>query len=183
MPKLPLDRYVLMWTKSLRGLEERAEQDPGALVVFGMHSPWWKVGVPRWRIPGTSIPCDPRGGMLMQSHGLRNFLNDAKTNPAYYGRHGLVAFMAAHDRNLCLRDGRTTCLQSWDQYNELLDHDLRDLQNGKPNHQLDALGVSVVPKWHVRCDVCRQIKPDDETTWLCQPDGSIRIVCKGYDNC
>ena len=51
------------------------------------------------------------------------FLQAAEENPSLYGKHGLAAFMAAHNDNTVVseQDSRQTCLRTWDEYNDLLD--------------------------------------------------------------
>ena len=53
----------------------------------------------------------------------RGFIGGAEARPEHYGKHGLAAFMAAHNDN-CVVSGqgsRQTCLRTWDEYNDLLD--------------------------------------------------------------
>ena len=70
----------------------------------------------------STLPCDPRGGMLMM-YEAKQFLAAAEANPAHYGKHGLAAFIAAHNDNCVVSpsDRRNTCLESWQEYNDLLD--------------------------------------------------------------
>ena len=74
------------------------------------------------------LPCDPRGGMLMMTEpgGAEHFLRDVEKNPKHYGKHGLDAFIAAHNDNCVVSetDAGNTCLQTWDEYNDLLDRQL-----------------------------------------------------------
>ena len=67
------------------------------------------------------LPCDPRGGMLMMADG-GEFLAGAEARPDFYGEHGLDAFIAAHNDNCVVSrsDHRSTCLRTWEEYNDLL---------------------------------------------------------------
>ncbi len=49
------------------------------------------------------------------------FIEAAKADPGYYGRHGLEAFVAAYHGNVVTDDGRATSLETWEEYNQLLD--------------------------------------------------------------
>ena len=82
------------------------------------------------KVEGESgLPCDPRGGVLMMVSASA-LLDNAQANPELYGKHGLAAFMAAHNDNcvVSFRDMRNTCLETWQEYNDLLDFQI-DLAN------------------------------------------------------
>lgn len=72
---------------------------------------------------GVSLPCDPRGGMLMQTEDVEGFLNAAEQSADHYGRHGLRAFEASHHLNCRIseHDQRSTCFAGWDDYNRIID--------------------------------------------------------------
>lgn len=42
------------------------------------------------------LPCDPRGGVLMEAHDVPQFFSNAATKSAHYGKHGTRALCAAH---------------------------------------------------------------------------------------
>lgn len=56
-----------------------------------------------------------------------SFLTRAESHPEHYGKHGLTAFVAAHNDNCVVSrsDPRNTCLQSWHEYNNLLDAEIQ----------------------------------------------------------
>ena len=58
----------------------------------------------------------------MQTHDVKGFLGTAEVFPGHYGEHGLDAFVAAHNDNCTVSetDLRSTCLETWDEYNALL---------------------------------------------------------------
>jgi hypothetical protein len=92
-------------------------------VYFAMHTCWWTHDPSHlYTLPGTSIPCDPRGSVLMNAP-LADFIAAAEGNPGHYGKHGLAAFMAAHHLNcqVAADDPRPTSLKTWDEYNQALD--------------------------------------------------------------
>ena len=103
----------------------RSFEAPGSFLVYGAMTPWWFVGE---RLPyqnPSGLPSDPRGGLLLQidkPDGFRKFIQSAVDNPAHYGKHGLQAFALAYHGNLVVAGtGKPTCLNSWDQYNAVLD--------------------------------------------------------------
>jgi len=94
-----------------------------AQAYFSVNTCWWthrSSDLHRHRESG--LPCDPRGGMLMQS-SLGAFVEAAEDNPDNYGRHGLDAFIAAHNDNCVVSEinPRSACLRAWQDYNNLLD--------------------------------------------------------------
>jgi len=96
-------------------------------IFYGVNTCWWTHRESDlYRHPECGLPCDPRGGMLMQTDNADEFLRQAEAHPEHYGRHGLRAFMAAHHQNCITGDGGPrhlwpTCLQTWEEYNALLD--------------------------------------------------------------
>ncbi len=94
-----------------------------AMIFYSVNTCWWthrsadlcSTGGP------VSLPCDPRGGMLMQTPDVEDFLSGAESNPAFYGPHGLRAFEAALHGNVTIH-GRPTCFRQWGEYSALLDH-------------------------------------------------------------
>lgn len=92
-------------------------------IYYGFHTCWWTHREEDVRIkPKNDLPCDPRGGMLMMTPGSK-FLAAAMLNPGQYGKHGLDALMAAHNDNCIVTpfDNREACLETWREYNDLLD--------------------------------------------------------------
>ena len=69
-------------------------------IYYGVNTCWWThrhQDLP-W-LPGSPFPCDARGGMLMITDNPAGFLRAAEANPNAYGKHGLAAFIAAHNDN------------------------------------------------------------------------------------
>ena len=121
-------KMVLRQTTSLEEIErEIGAEAPGkAIIWYSVNTCWWTHRQTDLREhPSSSLPCDPRGGMLMMTEpgGAQAFLDQAKANPGHYGRHGLDAFLAAHNDNCLVSDEEPwpTCLRTWEEYNALLD--------------------------------------------------------------
>ena len=59
----------------------------------------------------------------MRTDDVDGFIRAAEERPEAYGRHGLLAFLAAHNANCVVsaEDSRSTCLRTWDEYNAVLD--------------------------------------------------------------
>ena len=103
-------------------LEEIKLAAPGT-IWYSVSTCWWTHRqTDLRRHPNHDLPCDPRGGMLMMGPA-NDFLANAEANPSHYGQHGLDAFIAAHNDNCVVShlDSRSTCLLSWQEYNDLLD--------------------------------------------------------------
>ncbi len=91
-------------------------------IYYGALTCWWSDAAPPYRTKGEyGLPCDPRGGVLLQTEDVEAFLRSAEENPEFYGRHGLRAFEAALHGNVLASNGNPTCFNSWDEYNSLLD--------------------------------------------------------------
>jgi hypothetical protein len=93
-------------------------------LVYGFNTCWWKIGDPVYSRVG--MPCGPRGEMLLETDDPITFLAIAMANPGHYGKHGLDAFVAAYHGNLVTEDGHPTSLESWDEYNRLIDDQARE---------------------------------------------------------
>ena len=108
--------------RGLTTLEDVRSAEPKT-IWYSVRTCWWTHRETDLRIhpKGGGLPCDPRGGMLMMSDA-KGFLSDAEANPSRYGKHGLAAFMAAHNDNCVVSssDSRNICLESWQEYNDLL---------------------------------------------------------------
>lgn len=92
-------------------------------IWFAMHTCWWTHDPSHlYKLPGSNLPCDPRGSVLMMAP-LAEFLEAAEANPGHYGKHGLKALMAAHHENcqVAADDPRPTSLRKWDEYNAAID--------------------------------------------------------------
>ena len=115
-------------------------------IYYGAQTCWWTHRaedlqvLPEGRI-GAGLPCDPRGGVLMQTDDVAGFLAADEAKAEHYGRHKLRAFEAAHHGNvLATRPrgpfvtgvfGYPTCFRTWEAYNVLLDE-----RFGKPSPHL-----------------------------------------------
>lgn len=114
---------------------EDVKGDNPETIWYSYRSCWWthRASDLRTHPSGNGLPCDPRGGVLLMNDAS-GFLSAAESNPDHYGRHGLRAFMAAHNDNCVIsaEDSRNTCLNSWDEYNDWIDFkdliDQRDVQ-------------------------------------------------------
>jgi len=96
-------------------------------IFYGVMTPWWThtpdhLGM----LPPTGIPCDPRGGVLMQAEGDAFLKHVDDQRASVYGKYGHLAFMAAHHLNCVVSqdDLRSTCLDSWDEYNDAIEASL-----------------------------------------------------------
>jgi len=111
------------------------------MIFYGAQTPWWTHkaehlsafkmkeklkllngdGSVRKEVEPPGLPCDPRGGMLMQTDKTKEFLEAAKRAAleGKYGRHGIYCFMEAHHLNM------RTPLDNWDAYNDRLDEKLK----------------------------------------------------------
>lgn len=99
------------------------------MIFYGANTCWWThKGEDLGRLPDgvrpeASLPCDPRGGVLYQTDDVEGFLKNAEEAPEFYGKHGLTAFIAAHNDNCFVREGDSikTCYATWDEYNAIID--------------------------------------------------------------
>ena len=94
--------------------------DSRGLVYCAVGTTWWTVRSEHLNSNEVGLPCDPRGSVLLET-AAADFIQRAKDDPAYYGKHGLVAFCAAFHGNLVLDDIRPWSLPSWDNVNEVID--------------------------------------------------------------
>lgn len=93
------------------------------MIFYGANTCWWTHDPDHLGRTDSGLPCDPRGGMLFQTESVEKFLNAAELNAEHYGRHGLMAFMAAHHQN-CVKakeDRTPWCFSAWEEYNRILD--------------------------------------------------------------
>lgn len=103
-----------------------AEQNNGRL-VYSTFSPWWFIlargdeKLPYYLKTSPCLPCDPRGAVLLETTGICAFIDAAEQNVEHYGRHGIEAFVAAYHENVVERDGMSTSLNNWDEYNNVID--------------------------------------------------------------
>jgi len=110
----------------LRTLDDVRAAKPD-MIYYGAMTCWWAYRGEHLYRNRVGLPCDPRGGMLMQTEDWQKFLATAEQKSDHYGRHGLRAFEAALHGNVLVLSHRTgkwvpTCFTGWEQYNLLLDH-------------------------------------------------------------
>ena len=119
---------------------------------------WWTHRATDLRTLPNGLPCDPRGGVLMMDDG-QSFLTRAEANPDHYGKHGLAAFIASHNDNCVVScdDTRNTCLRSWQEYNDLLDHQRPGIVDAMAFEIHGAAGTMVK----------RDTYPMPEDGWVC----------------
>lgn len=93
------------------------------MIFYGANTCWWTHDPNHLNTLRTSIPTDPRGGVLFQTEDAEGFLRNAIANTQYYGKHGLRAFIAAHHQNcvISLDDPRPWCESEWQAYNDAID--------------------------------------------------------------
>jgi hypothetical protein len=112
------------------------------MIFYGFITCWWTHDRKHLAVNKSGLPCDPRGGVLLQTDQIEEFLDNAvfskknlaryaRLNVSHYGRHGLRAFEAAHHLNMrvSVNDKRSTCFTDWEDYNRAIDEYL--LHTGK----------------------------------------------------
>ena len=110
------------FTGAIASLDEVCAAMP-KMIFYGARTCWWTHDASHLGRLDGGIPCDPCGGVLYQTDDITGFLKSAEENIAHYGKHELRAFLAAHHRNcvVSVEDPRSTCFESWDDYNRILD--------------------------------------------------------------
>lgn len=101
----------------------------GARTCWWTHDPAHLHSRPAPTPPGGSppdiagLPCDPAGGVLFETDNVDGFLSSAEENPTRYGKHGILAFIAAHNSNcrMSTKDARPVAYSTWDAYNLMID--------------------------------------------------------------
>lgn len=96
------------------------------MIFYSVNTCWWTHDPEHLRTD-TPVPTDPSGSVLFETGDAEGFLNAAVQNPAHYGRHRLLAFMAAHHLNsiVSVDDPRPTCAATWEEYNKAIDAGIR----------------------------------------------------------
>lgn len=114
---------VGFYTNAITSLETIRLLKP-AMIFYGANTCWWTHDRAHLCVkPGSGLPCDPRGGMLLQTDDVEGFLRSAEDSAEHYGEHGIRAFLAAHHQNCVVsRTNRaSTCFPDWAEYNRILD--------------------------------------------------------------
>ena len=147
----PLRRAVRMSAPLVRIVEritiEQVRAAPPAMIYYGANTCWWThdsthvhLLINRRATPHDvakllppeadgehRLPCDPRGGMLLQTDDVERFLVSAEAKAAHYGRHGLRTFIASHHLNSQLGvSERPWCASTWEEYNAAIDRAIAD---------------------------------------------------------
>jgi hypothetical protein len=105
---------------SMDEVKQRAKRNK--LIRYGANTMWWGMDdAPWYSTDSVGLPCDPRGGMLMQTEDALGFLKAAEENPQHYGKHGLRAFLLSLHGCVVTEDGKPTCFDTWQAYNDLID--------------------------------------------------------------
>lgn len=101
----------------------RALSPKPKMIFYGANTCWWTHDPNHLSRNTSGLPCDPRGGVLLQTENVEGFLNAAEEAASRYGKHGLEAFTAAHHLNCRLRENldHATCLRTWQEYNDVID--------------------------------------------------------------
>lgn len=97
-----------------------------AMIYYSATTRWWTHDINHVRRhPETKQLCDPRGEPIHEARNVADFFRRARLNAreSVYGKHGLAAFIAAHNSNcrVSATDSRPTCLATWKEYNDILD--------------------------------------------------------------
>ncbi len=142
---------------TLKYLEHYAKTCGHNLVCYAINTCWWCL-LKDNSYKNEGFPCDPRGSMLMQA-SIGKFIENAKSNPEHYGKHGLKTFMAAYEGNVLTDDGQPTSLTDWRAYNNLIDgHQCLDPR---------VYAVSELDQTCPMCKGCGEIANDDDMTpWI-----------------
>jgi hypothetical protein len=115
---------IIRWKTTL----EQIRADKPKTIFYGMNTCWWThraedLGRIFSGNKPAPIPCDPRGGVLLQTEDIEGFFTAATLGASHYGRHGIAAFVAAHNDN-CIRsleDPSPWCFVNWNEYNDAID--------------------------------------------------------------
>jgi hypothetical protein len=115
-------------------LEQIESEEPKTLWV-ARHTCWWTHRQEDLSKNPEGKMCDPRGGDVDPIGHVKDYLRRMKLNAreGVYGKHGIAAFMAAHNDNCKVseRDERSTCMQFWRDYTAQI-----DLQNAVPKPKI-----------------------------------------------
>jgi hypothetical protein len=111
------------YTGKITSIEQLLALKP-EMIWYSANTCWWTHKEEHLcNHPEAGLPCDPLGGMLFQTNQAEGFLKAAEANAAHYGKHGIKAFLAAHNDNMVVSetDQRVTCFRTWSEYNDVLD--------------------------------------------------------------
>lgn len=124
------------WCEKNAAFEDGRGSDPGArpriafpMIYYGTRTCWWgHASAHLGALPSTrgyeefgGLPCDPRGGVLLQTDNWRSWLVKSraghdKDSPAF----GIARFMAAHHLNAFNERGAHWAVPGWPAYEQAL---------------------------------------------------------------
>lgn len=103
-------------------LEEIRASKPKT-IFYGANTCWWTHDPSHLNTTTNGLPCDSRGGVLMQTNDVEGFLASAEENAEHYGPFGLTTFLASHHLNCSMKndDGIVPwCFSQWSSYTAVL---------------------------------------------------------------
>lgn len=129
--QIPQPELIVTPVLRLATLKTMITRGDVAKIYYGANTCWWThdpAHLYRTKPLGPmrhSLPCDPRGGMLMETDEPLRFIAAAEAAPTHYGSHGLATFMAAHHSNATIYDAalattRPWCVADWAAYNRAI---------------------------------------------------------------
>jgi hypothetical protein len=101
---------------------EDVVNSPQNTIYYGAVTCWWTHDPTHLLLLPSGLPADPRGGVLLQADKLA-FLQRARDAADHYGKHGLLALLAAHHSNCVDDNNRPTCFDNWKAYNRMIDNE------------------------------------------------------------
>src|SRR5579884_2861528 len=126
-----MSEFTIYFGKRWETLADAAEKNQGKArglqypfggkVYYAARTGWWTLDSQDLYAGHSPIPTDPRGSPLFENDAPAAWLANTVRNAGFYGRHGLLALLAAYHGNLRTPDGNPTSLQGWDEYNRELD--------------------------------------------------------------
>jgi hypothetical protein len=103
------------------------------MIYYGFRTTWWThdpkhlYAIEKGRVlhpsqvTPTSIPCDPRGGVLLQTDDIEGFISMSEANTEHFGKHGIDAFIGAHHDNCQTDFGMPWSADTFEQIGEAID--------------------------------------------------------------
>jgi hypothetical protein len=105
---------------------QAASHGTAGAVYYSLGSCWWSHQRGHALATGAAMRC-PVGGQIVMEKDWRGWLEAARENPGYYGKHGLRALLAAHHANV--RDSQSGgfyAARNWGPYNAAIDAMLQE---------------------------------------------------------
>jgi hypothetical protein len=67
---------------TLEAVRRRIERYNIRIIYYAAQTCWWTISAQDlYKHPKSGLPCDPRGGMLLECHDPIDFLDQAEKNP------------------------------------------------------------------------------------------------------